>query len=247
MSLFTGAIAIATAIAAGGAAKAGADIYSANKQSDSTNSAAADQLKANEDTLAFQKQQAEAAYQSNESTRKANYDQWAAKEGTIAGVAGQHGLSVNIPAYVPSVDPGLNGTIAGATGSSAPPAAPGGSSSGTSANPTDPNAIMAQLQANYKSLGVSPTGQGTGPTDIAYYAQKIADTGGLTPQNSAYWFGPTGRIATDLSKSGAPGGAAPAGSIAATTASLGSQAQPLQGLAQPAVNYGSIRSYIPRM
>lgn len=236
--------AITAAGAFGGAAlSSGAAKSAAKTQADAVTAGAADQMKSNEDTLAFQKQQAEAAYQSNESTRKANYDQYAAHEGSIAALGAQHGLSIPIPAYVPSVDPQLNGTIAGATKSPTPLGAPGAQApaAAPTGNPTDPNAIMGQLTQNYSALGVKPTGPGTGPTDAAYYAQKIAQTGGLTPQNMSYWFGPNGRIASDLGKANAP-----AGSIAATTAPnptagpLGASATPLS------MPQGSINSYLQR-
>lgn len=93
-----------------------------------------------------------------------------------------------------------------------------------STNPTDPAGILAQLQKNYDALGVKPTGPGTGPTDITYYAGKVAETGGLTPDNLTYWFGPTGRIASDLAK-------AKGGGTSATTIPL--RAPGIAGLAPP--------------
>jgi hypothetical protein len=55
---------------------------------------------------------------------------------------------------------------------------------------------------NYKALGLTPTGAGTGPTDTAYFASKYAETGGSTPGNDAYWFGPGGRIAKEATQAG---------------------------------------------
>lgn len=181
-----------------------AEDKAAQIQATSATNAANLQAQAAQQALNFQKEQAENAYQNNEASRQGNYGQFAAGQtrlksvGEALGIPGASGMQ--IPAYVPGVDPNIGG---------APTAAPaaGGASSATGAtstNPTDPAAIMAQLTKNYQALGVAPTGVGSGPTDIAYYAQQIANTGGLTPQNSAYWFGPTGRIATDISKSGAP-------------------------------------------
>lgn len=72
--------------------------------------------------------------------------------------------------------------------------------SGGTPSPTDDAAILDQLQKNYAALGVTPTGPGSGPTDIQYYAGKVAETGGLTPDNIKFWFGPNGRIASDLAK-----------------------------------------------
>lgn len=92
------------------------------------------------------------------------------------------------------------------------PARAPGSSSGASSYGTSTNQgvalspeITARLAANYKDLGVSPTGAGSGPTDIGYYGGKVAETGGLTDANTSYWFGPNGRIAQDLAKAGVQG------------------------------------------
>jgi len=84
----------------------------------------------------------------------------------------------------------------------------GGSSAGV---PVSADITAADL-ANYKALGLNPTGRGTGATDSAYYDEQIAGTGGLTDANKGYWFGPTGRIATDYTKGGGtlrPGASAP--------------------------------------
>jgi hypothetical protein len=96
----------------------------------------------------------------------------------------------------------------------------GGSSSGASSSggtagvPVSADISAANL-ANYKALGVSPTGRGTGPTDSAYYDEQIAATGGLTDANKAYWFGPGGRIALDMQKAGVK---ATPGAVSPTTA-----------------------------
>ncbi len=120
------------------------------------------------------------------------------------------------PAFLTSMATTPNSTTT--TPSASTPA--GTASTATSTNPTDPTAIMSALQQNYTSLGKQPTGAGTGPTDIAYYAQQIAATGGLTPQNSAYWLGPTGRIASDIAKAGTTGGSAPGGTQTAQNANV---------------------------
>lgn len=88
----------------------------------------------------------------------------------------------------------LTGSPAGSAPASPPPSA-------STTNPTDEAGILAALTKQYGDLNVKPTGPGTGPTDISYYAQKISETGGLTPDNINYWFGPSGRIASDLAKS----------------------------------------------
>jgi len=76
------------------------------------------------------------------------------------------------------------------------------------ANPTDPAYIRAQLLNFYQQQGMQPTGPGSGPTDIAYYAQKIAETGGWTPQNASYW---QGRIPQDVQRASGGGGSAMGG------------------------------------
>jgi hypothetical protein len=146
---------------------------------------------------AFSRQQAENQFQNTEASRLGNYNQWRAREARVSNLGAALGLSQrDIPNYVPGVDPrftadgtqqtgGFTGT--GGTGTPGVPAADVGS---------DP--VMQALAKNYASLGASPTGPGSGPTDIQYFAQRIAQTGGLTPENSAYWFGPNGRIAKEL-------------------------------------------------
>lgn len=96
---------------------------------------------------------------------------------------------------------------AGTMPTGTPPPAPTttGGPPAPAANPLDPGGIQAALTQQYSQLGVTPTGPGSGPTDIGYYAGKVAETGGLTAANINYWFGPNGRIASDLAK--ARGGA----------------------------------------
>lgn len=67
----------------------------------------------------------------------------------------------------------------------------------------DPNYITSQLTRLYTQLGVVPTGPGTGPTDISYYAALVARTGGWfndgTRQgdNAGYW---VGRVISDFNR-----------------------------------------------
>jgi hypothetical protein len=158
--------------------------------------------KANADALKFQYANAENAYQNNEASRQGNYGLFAARERRLGTIGEEVGLGPReIPAYVPGVDPHF-GSVGDAASAGAPPAA-GGASTATS--PSDPSAILAALTDNYTKLGVRPTGPGSGPTDIAYFAKQIAATGGLAPTNTSYWFGPTGRIAQEIAK--AQGGA----------------------------------------
>lgn len=160
-------------------------------QAESAAKAAALQKQANDETLAFSKQQATYGAQSTEVDRHANYDQWAAQQRRLGSIGEMVGLGPReIPGYVasptPNFDtPGGGGAMSGAGIVGTPsPATIGGTPSG---NPTDPAFINSQLQNVYKSLGVQPTGPGSGPTDIAYMAGKVLQTGGWTPQNASYW------------------------------------------------------------
>jgi hypothetical protein len=74
----------------------------------------------------------------------------------------------------------------------------GGGSQGVAITPQ----ITQKILDNYKALGLTPTGAGTGPTDTAYFAEKYAQTGGSTPDNDSYWFGPNGRIAKEARQAG---------------------------------------------
>jgi|SRR5579872_6668945 len=194
--------------------QAGATETAANTQATATMTAAQLTAKATADALAFSKAQAENEYQNSQVAAKANYDQTAAQRARLGTLGAMLGLPAPVmPPFQPGVDPNYTGATPGVpvqplpsstttptSGPTTAGASPSGAAAATSNNPLDPSAIQAQLTANYKSLGLTPTGPGTGPTDIAYYAKQIAATGGLTPQNSAYWFGPSGRIASDAAK-----------------------------------------------
>lgn len=212
---------IAAAIAAGGAVvsakmSSNASNKAAKLSTDSANHAADVGKQTNDETLAFQKQQAEADWRNQETAQKANYAQYMAKYNAVKGLGGQMGFNLPDPTpYAGSEDPHydtggspLPTSVGGAAGVGGP-AAPG--TSAASGNPTDPNYIASQLENVYKSLGVQPTGPGTGPTDIAYMADKVLKTGGWTAQNASYW---PGRIKQELAL--AKSGGAPAASGGAT-------------------------------
>lgn len=98
---------------------------SAKIGSDATTHAADLQSKANDDALTFQKQQASVDQQNQEQSRRANYDQWAARERRLSSFGQMVGLpSRDIPDYVASTPANYNSTpaptIAGAAN------APGG-------------------------------------------------------------------------------------------------------------------------
>lgn len=123
--------ALAASATAGGAIASGAigahaSGEAADKQTAAANHAADLQDAANKRAEAFQRQQAEQAYQQGEVDRQANYDQWAAKRRNIGSISQMLGLGGggDIPAYVPSVDPRyLDGGAPVSVGSGQTPAA----------------------------------------------------------------------------------------------------------------------------
>jgi hypothetical protein len=160
------------------------------------------QTSAADKALAFERQQA--AYDASvaETNRKANYDQYVDRQSMLGSVGEALGLPHrNISPYTPLPASPYALTPGDALGQPKP-TAPGAPPAG--GDPRDPAFINAQLQGVYKQLGVAPTGPGSGPTDIAYMAGKVADTGGWTPANASYW---PGRIAEELAK--ANGGTMP--------------------------------------
>lgn len=119
------------------------------------------------------------------------------------------------------------------------PARPASSSGGGGAGPSgvamSPE-IAAAVAAEYKRLGVAPTGRGTGATDSAYYGDQVAGTGGLTPEGTGYWFGAGGRIASDLAKQG---GARP---VTPAAAGMNITSQPITSQARSAEPMVTMRS-----
>lgn len=69
-------------------------------------------------------------------------------------------------------------------------------------NAMDPGYINQQLQNVYKSLGTSPTGPGSGPTDIDYMTKAVASKGGWNAQAPGYW---PQRIAQEIAQAKANG------------------------------------------
>lgn len=231
-------------MAIAGAASAGGTVYSANKQADTATKAGDLSAKAASDTLAFQKTQAAQDQANWEAAQKFNIDQYNQKQSrlapyinggawantTLANLIGGSGAvaATKTPAPVATL-PAMQGPLSSAApGSSTAPTsgAPGSATAAASGNPTDPTYVAAQLTKYYQSMGLQPTGPGTGPTDLDYMTKQMLATGGWTPDNAAYWTNPTdGRILQELQK--AKGGGAASASGAPANAAAGAQAPSL--------------------
>lgn len=202
-----GGAAAATGSLIGAGETAGATKSAAQTQANAATQAAQLQSTTAANTLAFEKQQAAQDLATQNATNLANYNQWAARQNRLSAFGQTIGLPAeNIPAFSP-IPNTLTGTTTVPTSATSLPTGASGTSASASAsgNPTDPSYIQNQLTALYQSLGVQPTGRGTGPTDIAYYADQIANTGGWQGGNIGYW---TNRITSDVRGTGGNGAAA---------------------------------------
>lgn len=127
------------------------NLFSAKLQSDANTDATATQSKAAADALAYEKSQAAYQAQVDETNRKANYDQVAARSSQLSDLSqGLGGPSRSMPAYVPG-PPSPFGTMGGAVNPTTPPSA--GTSPQTGATPAgDP---VSALHA-YLASGMDP-------------------------------------------------------------------------------------------
>jgi hypothetical protein len=204
---------------------AAASAYAAHKSSSAVSSAADTQTtaanyaaKLQSDAAAralqFQQQQSAIDQQNFQKTQNANYGQFqtASNENYGQYAAGAQtdydrwALHQNNMGYLGQLL-GLPARQLPAAHIAAPPvygANPfdtGGSASiGSSGTPSQ--SIMDALKANYKSLGYAPTGPGTGPTDIAYFANAAAQSAAAGERPLSYWLGPNGRVAQELAQAG---------------------------------------------
>lgn len=143
----------AAATAAGATASAAIGAHSASNaaktQMQTANYAADQQKKAADDQLAYQRQQAENTYRQQEADRKANYDQWAARQSRLnsIGAALGYGAGTTIPAYVPIADPGYT------TGSTPLPPTGMAGQARTTVNPQQAAAIQARRNSIAAGLG----------------------------------------------------------------------------------------------
>jgi hypothetical protein len=178
---------------------------------------------ANKRAEQFSREQAENQYQNTEASRLGNYNQWAAREGRVSNLGQALGLSArNIPGYVPGVDPRYTSSSSSSSTSGGLPPPPTFNPNATADVSGYNDDVSKAVAQNYASLGTKPTGPGSGPTDLAYFAQRINQTGGLTPENQAYWFGPNGRIAKELAGAVPPEPTSNAPTNPALPGSLGS-------------------------
>src|SRR3954468_16485095 len=123
------------------------------------------QSKSAADTLQFEKDQAARDYAAQETARRANYDQWGARESRIGSLGEALGLPArNIPAYVPLQPPQATGTGPAVTqaGGTAVPGSIGATPDAAAVPGIDP-AIVDALNKNYAALGTKATGPGSGP------------------------------------------------------------------------------------
>lgn len=194
------------------------------------------QSQGNAQALKFTQAQAENAFQNNEAARQGNYGQYAARERRLGSVGQLVGFGEReIPAYVPGVDPNF-------TGSAAPSVGQALGAGGTATAGGDP--VTQALLDNYKTLGVTPTGPGTGPTDLAYFVKQAKESLAAGERPLSYWLGANGRVAQEIAK--AKGGAqAPAAASVGAYLSTPYQAPYAQtpitpGLPMP----GSVGSYL---
>lgn len=136
------------AVASGALASHGVS-SAADKQMQAQNYAADQQKKAADEQLAYQRQQAENTFRQQEADRKANYDQWAARQTRLnsIGAALGYGAGTTIPAYVPMTDPNYT---AGTT-----PLPPAGTAAPiqTTVNPQQAAAIQARRHSIAAGLG----------------------------------------------------------------------------------------------
>lgn len=164
----TGTGAVIASIIAGGAAAANAKIQSdaarraSQQQIAATTAATAAATKGNEESLAFQQQQADRAYDTDEVNRHGTYDQWAAREGRLSTIGGMLGMPAReIPGYVPL-------PARGGSGSSGQPSAALMPAQGEVDWSAAPNVLQGQLAAFFTKRG-APT------SEVPYWVGKAQE------------------------------------------------------------------------
>lgn len=169
------AIVVAAIVTA--AATTGATVYAAKKnqqavdaQVKSQSEATAAGSKGNEEALAFQKAQADRDAANQETNRRADYDQWAARESRLGTLGQSLGLPARqIPGYVPQQAP--SGSIAGSQPTSQPqtgqPVGPAGQAPSAPPPNATPEQIGQFVESYFASRGTKPL-----PASVNYFVQK---------------------------------------------------------------------------
>lgn len=99
----------AGASVAGGAMQSRAAGNAAREQRRAADAAAAEQRRSSESAERFQREQAQHTWAQQEADRRANYDQWVARERRLGSIAEALGYGRReIPDYVPSTNPGFH-------------------------------------------------------------------------------------------------------------------------------------------
>lgn len=212
----------------------------ADKQAAAAKYAADQQDAASKRSEALLRQQSEADYQNQEVARRGNYDQYRAQRSRLGTLGAMLGLPApEIPDYVPSVDPrftsdGTQPPSTSAPSSGAPAGAPAAGGS---------DAVTQALLDNYKALGVEPTGPGSGPTDIAYFAKQAKDALASGERPLSYWLGPQGRVAQELAKAKGGTGTSTAPIVPRGTLSTAAQPYQVASPTAPLTPYGTLAQY----
>jgi hypothetical protein len=216
----------------------GGGIAGALIQANASGNASAAQQKYLEDALAYEKEND--LYNRGVAADTLAYNR-AASEAKIALEAGRYAdYSGRITPFVQNATSSNDRMSAllglpARSGATSGGASGGGGSSYSSYGTQTPQGVAVSPELtqrvidNYKALGLTPTGAGSGPTDTAYFAEKYAQTGGSNPGNDAYWFGPGGRIAKEATQAGLKFGAPTTTTPPAATSPTPSQTGPTPG------------------
>lgn len=180
-------------LAAAAAISAGAAIYGAHKQSSAARSASHDQIAAaanaanlqkqsSDEALSYERDQAAEDKRRYDESQQRNYEQYLRRYRAAQAL----GKTINFdmpdaPDYYTSKASGPGGgpSIAALMGGGGPP----GSAPPPSGNPMDRDYIKQQVTAELAKHGQKPTGRGTGPGDVEYWADQIQKGKGWEP----YW------------------------------------------------------------
>lgn len=136
--------------------QSGATSRAVNAQTAAANRAAELQAQSTREALAFERQSAQNAYANSETSRRGNYDQWAARERRLGSIGELLGYGTReVPGYVAGVDPRFTDPSTGApptTGYVAPPTLPT-YAAGTGSNGLTPPPVSRTMPVPYGSVG----------------------------------------------------------------------------------------------